>query len=220
MCHAILKRHKNKMAKNKLQPTISVIFEKAAPIKIRTRGARTMTTASASRQPYPILWFGSETLPRLGTRTAKINKQTAEAATSCATRKNDARLFMMRDAANEKRATADSRREPRQRNCQRQRRLGQLLGIAQRTVVAVFDCPSQRFSPRKLIPVNVKTLGDHLHLQRIKVNLSQSELAQMAGVSTRTVRKWECGRVCPSEDHWQTLARILHVDSRFAADPH
>jgi len=75
-----------------------------------------------------------------------------------------------------------------------QQQTGQLLGIAQRTVVAVFDCPSQRFSRRKLIPVNVKTLGDHLHLQRIKASLSQREVAQKAGVSIRTVRKWECGQ--------------------------
>lgn len=66
--------------------------------------------------------------------------------------------------------------------------MAQLLGIAQRTVEAVFDCPSQRFSPRKLIPVNVKTLGDHLHLQRIKANLSQQEVAQKLGVSNRMVR--------------------------------
>ena len=84
-----------------------------------------------------------------------------------------------------------------------------LLGIAQRTVVAVFDCPSQRFSPRKLIPVNVKTLGDQLHLARIKANLSQPEVAQMAGVSIRTVRKWESGQVCPTEDHWQALAHYI-----------
>jgi len=41
----------------------------------------------------------------------------------------------------------------------------QLLGIAQRTVVAVFDCPPQRFSPRKLIPVNVKKLGKHVRIR-------------------------------------------------------
>jgi len=93
---------------------------------------------------------------------------------------------------------------------------GLLLGIAQRTVMVFFDCPSQRFSPRKLIPVNVKTLGDHLHLQRIKANQSQSEVAQKAGVSSRTVRKWESGQVCPTEDHWQALALILRVDSRFS----
>jgi len=95
---------------------------------------------------------------------------------------------------------------------------GLLLGIAQRTVVAVFDCPPQRFSPRKLIPVNVKTLGDHLLLKRIEANLSQLEVARKTGVSTRTMRKWEHGEVCPNEDHWQILAHILHMDSRFLTD--
>ena len=92
---------------------------------------------------------------------------------------------------------------------------GQLLGIAQRSVVAVFDSPSQRFSPRKLIPVNVKTFGDQLQLARIKANLSQPEVAQKLRVSTRTVRKWEHGYACPTEDHWQVLAQFLRLDSQF-----
>jgi len=96
--------------------------------------------------------------------------------------------------------------------------LGQLLGIAQRTVVAVFDYPSQRFSPRKLIPVNVKTLGDKLHLGRIKANLCQQEVAQKLKVSTRMVRKWERGLACPTEDHWRALALILGLDSRFSSE--
>jgi DNA-binding XRE family transcriptional regulator len=39
------------------------------------------------------------------------------------------------------------------------------------------------------MPVNPKTLGDHLLLKRIEANLSQPEVAQKAGVSERTVRK-------------------------------
>jgi DNA-binding transcriptional regulator YiaG len=90
--------------------------------------------------------------------------------------------------------------------------LGQLLGIAQRTSQVVFDHSKERFSPRKLIPVNPKTLGDHLLLKRIEANLSQPEVAQKAGVSVRTVRKWEHGYACPTEDHWQALAHILRLD--------
>jgi ribosome-binding protein aMBF1 (putative translation factor) len=97
--------------------------------------------------------------------------------------------------------------------------LGQLLGIAQRTVVAVFDFSSERFSPRKLIPVNVKTLGDHLLLKRIEADLTQLEVAQKAGVSVRTVRQWEHGLVCPTEHHWQALVGILNVDVAFAQSP-
>jgi DNA-binding transcriptional regulator YiaG len=68
-----------------------------------------------------------------------------------------------------------------------------------------FDHFKQRFSARKLIPVNPKTLGDHLHLKRIEADLTQSEVAQKAGVSTRMVRKWEYGHASPTEDHWQAL---------------
>jgi DNA-binding transcriptional regulator YiaG len=91
--------------------------------------------------------------------------------------------------------------------------LGQLLGITQRTIVTVFDHSKEKYSRRKLIPVNAKTLGDHLLLKRIEANLSQPEVAQKAGVSTRTVRKWEHGHACPTEHHWQALAHILRLDS-------
>jgi DNA-binding transcriptional regulator YiaG len=91
--------------------------------------------------------------------------------------------------------------------------LGQLLGIAQRSVTVKYDDSKERYSRRKLIPVNPKTLGDQLHLKRIKADLSQQEVAQMAGVSVRTVRKWEHGQTCPTEDHWQALTDILSLDS-------
>ena len=86
------------------------------------------------------------------------------------------------------------------------------MGIAQRTVYVKFDHYKQRFSARKLIPVNPKTLGDHLHLKRIEADLTQSEVAQKTGVSTRMVRKWEYGHACPTEDHWQALKLILRLD--------
>jgi len=96
--------------------------------------------------------------------------------------------------------------------------LGQLLGIAQRSVTVKYDDSKEKYSRRKLIPVNVKTLGDHLLLKRIEANLTQPEVAQKAGVSVRTVRKWEYGFVCPTEHHWQVLKEILHLDSTFPTD--
>jgi len=66
------------------------------------------------------------------------------------------------------------------------------MGITQRTVQVVAH-DKERFSPRKLIPVNPKTLGDHLLLKRIKANLSQPEVAIKAAVSVRTVKAWEHG---------------------------
>jgi DNA-binding transcriptional regulator YiaG len=93
--------------------------------------------------------------------------------------------------------------------------LGQLLAFAHRTVHVKFDHFKQRFSPRKLIPVNPTTLGDHLLLKRIEADLSQPEVAAKAGVSTRTLRKWEHGHACPTEDHWHALVHILRLDSTF-----
>jgi DNA-binding XRE family transcriptional regulator len=90
--------------------------------------------------------------------------------------------------------------------------MGQLLGIAQRSITVKYDDSKERYSPRKLIPVNPKTLGDHLLLKRIEVNLTQSEVAQKAGVSVRTVWKWEYGIVCPTEHHWQVLAHHFGLD--------
>jgi DNA-binding XRE family transcriptional regulator len=91
--------------------------------------------------------------------------------------------------------------------------LGQLLGITQRTIYVIHGFSGGGFSPRKLIPVNPKTLGDHLLLKRIEANLSQPEVAQKAGVSVRTIRKWEHGYSCPTEEHWQMLIGILCLDS-------
>ena len=63
---------------------------------MRMSGAIIITTASASCQPYPVSRFGSETLPRLGSVMASVNKQTSEAPTSRATRgrNNAARMTL------------------------------------------------------------------------------------------------------------------------------
>jgi DNA-binding transcriptional regulator YiaG len=95
--------------------------------------------------------------------------------------------------------------------------LGQLLGITQRSVTVQFDHSKDKDSPRKLIPVNVKTLGDRLLLKRIKADLSQPEVARKVEVSVHTVRKWEHGIVCPTEGHWQILNQLLCLDDPFSA---
>jgi DNA-binding transcriptional regulator YiaG len=93
--------------------------------------------------------------------------------------------------------------------------LGQLLGITQRTIRVIFDHSQQKFNPRKLIPVNPKTVGDHLLLKRIMANLSQPEVALKAGVPERTVRAWEYDQLLPTNAQWQVLAGILHLNSTF-----
>jgi DNA-binding XRE family transcriptional regulator len=90
--------------------------------------------------------------------------------------------------------------------------LGALLGITQRTIRVIHKHSGGRFSPRKLIPVNPKTVGDHLLLKRIKADLSQREVAVKAGVSERMVSKWEHDRTLPTEAQWPALASILRLN--------
>lgn len=52
-------------------------------------------------------------------------------------------------------------------------RTAALLGSSQRVIRVSYDFSKQRFSARKLIPVNPKTVGDYLLLMRIQANLSQ-----------------------------------------------
>ncbi len=89
--------------------------------------------------------------------------------------------------------------------------LGQLLGITHRTKVVKFN-HFQRFSPRKLISVNVKSLGDYLLLKRIEANLSQRELAVKLGVTVRKMKAWKHDQTVPTKVEWQALATILKLE--------
>jgi len=91
--------------------------------------------------------------------------------------------------------------------------LGQLLGIAHRTMEVKFDHFKQRFSPRKLIPVNPITVGDHLLLKRIKASLSQPELAVKSGVTVGKIKAWEYDQIMPTDAEWEALKMVLALDS-------
>jgi DNA-binding transcriptional regulator YiaG len=88
-----------------------------------------------------------------------------------------------------------------EKRCLTQHLQGQLLVITHRTVEVKFEHFEQRFSPRKLIPVNPKTTGDYLLLKRIEANLSQPEVALKAGVTERTIRAWEHDQLLPTQSH-------------------
>ena len=97
--------------------------------------------------------------------------------------------------------------------------MGQLLVFAHRTVHVKFDHFKQRFSPRKLIPVNPKTAGDYLLLKRIEADLSQPELAVKSGVSVEKVKSWEYDQTAPTEAEWQVLAGILGLETAWQPTP-
>ena len=97
--------------------------------------------------------------------------------------------------------------------------MGQLLAFADRTVYIKFDHFKQRFSPRKLIPVDVKTLGDYLLWKRIEADLSQPELAVKSGVTVRCVKAWEHGQIIPTKAEWQVLMKILNLEAAMWRTP-
>jgi DNA-binding transcriptional regulator YiaG len=80
----------------------------------------------------------------------------------------------------------------------------------------IFNHSKERFSSRKLIPVNPKTVGDHLLLKRIQANLFQPEVAVKAGVSVRQVMAWEHDQLLPTQDQWQVLVGTLRLDFPFS----
>jgi DNA-binding transcriptional regulator YiaG len=89
---------------------------------------------------------------------------------------------------------------------------GQLLGIAHRTALVNFSHFKQRFSPRKPIPANPKSLGDYIHLKRIEADFSQPELAQKTGVTVRKVKAWEYDQRNPTEAEWHVLMKTLKLE--------
>ena len=90
-----------------------------------------------------------------------------------------------------------------------------MLGIAHRTISVSFDQSKVRFSPRKSIPINPKTLGDYLLLKRRETRLSQPQMAVKMEVAIRTVRAWEHDQLLPTEIEFHQLANLLRVDSEF-----
>jgi DNA-binding transcriptional regulator YiaG len=78
-------------------------------------------------------------------------------------------------------------------------------------VTTIFDQSKQRFSPRKLIPVNPITLGDHLLLNRVAANLSQPELAAKTGFSVQKLKMLEHDQVIPTQAEWQLLVEVLRL---------
>ena len=86
------------------------------------------------------------------------------------------------------------------------------MEIAQRTIEVVYANFKQRYSPRKLIPTEVKTLGDYLLLRRFKANLSQPEVAARTGFTVRKIMAWENVRAIPSANEWEALKPILGLE--------
>ena len=90
-----------------------------------------------------------------------------------------------------------------------------MLGIAQRQIRVPYNHSKTPYRPRKSLPSNPKTLGDHLLLKRVEARLSQKEMAVKLGITDRKVMAWEHDELLPTKAQWQPLANLLRVDLKF-----
>lgn len=64
-------------------------------------------------------------------------------------------------------------------------------------------------------PPQVQSLGQCLREQRLQGGISQEALAEMLGVSVRSIRRWEQDRAIPQEIARERLCQFLGIDPRF-----
>lgn len=57
-----------------------------------------------------------------------------------------------------------------------------------------------------------KKIGTKIKFERMKLNLSQDDLAQLSGLSKNTVWKIECGKVSATIDSLEKIAKALKID--------
>ena len=66
------------------------------------------------------------------------------------------------------------------------------------------------------IPINPKTLGDHLMVKRIKARLTQLEVAGLLDVREGKVSAWEHDLEIPTAVELRALSEVIGLDSEFA----
>jgi transcriptional regulator with XRE-family HTH domain len=64
----------------------------------------------------------------------------------------------------------------------------------------------------KCIPVEAKTLGDHIRLKRLEKGLTQGEAVKLIGVPMKRLSDWERDLVTPSESDWPRVSSTLGLN--------
>lgn len=57
-----------------------------------------------------------------------------------------------------------------------------------------------------------KKIGTKIKFERMKLELSQDDLAELSGLSKNTIWKIECGKVSPTVDSLEKIAKSLKID--------
>ncbi len=65
----------------------------------------------------------------------------------------------------------------------------------------------------------MKSIGEKIRTRRIEMQLTQTELAQKAGLTTRTVSKYETGAANPRGLNLHRLSEVLGLSESYLTDP-
>jgi DNA-binding XRE family transcriptional regulator len=98
-----------------------------------------------------------------------------------------------------------------------------LLSPEQRTIRFRRRAYPLHWKSNQKVPCHLKTLGDHIKQQRLRLHLPQAELAKQLGVQAVTIYHWEHGVCDPSRRFFLRIIRFLGYDPRsssvFGAGP-
>jgi transcriptional regulator with XRE-family HTH domain len=67
------------------------------------------------------------------------------------------------------------------------------------------------FKGRK-VPVDPKTIGEHLKLRRVELHLTHLEVCRILGISTVAISRWELGKSYPSLGKHERIIQFLGYD--------
>jgi hypothetical protein len=64
----------------------------------------------------------------------------------------------------------------------------------------------------KCVPVEAKTLGDHIRLKRLEKGLTQGEVVKILGIRMKRFSDWERDLAIPSESEWPRVFYTFGID--------
>ena len=83
------------------------------------------------------------------------------------------------------------------------------MGIAQRRIRVKYCHELRGRKQAKPLPVNMKTRGDWILVNRLAKNLSPYHLANKMGIAQALVLAWEDNLSQPDDQQWEQLRKIL-----------
>ena len=77
------------------------------------------------------------------------------------------------------------------------------------TSIKYIVCASRPFTYPDGYPLNPKTIGEHMRKKRMDKRLMQSEVANIIGVSEKSIWNWENGRTKQSKKNLEIISAFV-----------